>query len=186
MRIIAGKFRSHQLIAPKGWKTRPTSDRLRETLFNVLAPRIEAAVFADLFAGTGAVGLEALSRGARQVYFAENAPPPLAALRENLEKLRAGTEAQVDPAGTLPLLRRLVKQGVELDIVFLDPPYSDQSAYETTLNFLAGQPILSADAIIVVEHARRSPSPTTIGPLQAYRTIDQGEAALTFFSPRPS
>ena len=72
MRIVAGKFRSQLLVAPKGWKTRPTSDRLRETLFNVLAPRIERAVFADLFAGTGAVGIEALSRGAERVYFAGN------------------------------------------------------------------------------------------------------------------
>src|SRR6185437_2740776 len=75
MRVIAGKFRSHLLISPKGVKTRPTSDRLRETLFNVLAPRIEGTIFGDLFAGTGAVGIEALSRGARQVYFAENAKP---------------------------------------------------------------------------------------------------------------
>lgn len=182
MRIIAGKFRSQQLVAPKGWKTRPTSDRLRETLFNVLTPRMEAAVFADLFSGTGAVGLEALSRGARQVYFAENGLPPLAALRENLEKFHIGPEAQVESGGVLPLLRRLLKQGVELDIVFLDPPYSDQTAYESTLNFLAVQPILRANAVVVAEHARRSRLPEAIEGLAAYRTIEQGEAALTFFS----
>jgi 16S rRNA (guanine966-N2)-methyltransferase len=182
MRIIAGKFGSQQLAAPKGWKTRPTSDRLRETLFNVLGPRIHGAVFADLFAGTGAVGMEALSRGARQVYFAENAPPPLTALRGNLEKLRVGPEAQVEPAGTLALLRRLGKQGVELDIVFLDPPYSDANAYTTTLEFLANTPILSADAIIMAEHARRSPLPEISKRLHPYRSIEQGEAALTFFS----
>ncbi len=181
MRIVAGKYRSQLLAAPQGWKTRPTSDRLRETLFNVLAPRIEGAVFADLFAGTGAVGLEASSRGARQVYFAENAAAPLAALRGNLERLRVGAEAQVEPAGTLSLLRRLVSQGVELDLVFLDPPYSDGKAYAETLGFLAGQAILAGDAMVVAEHSRRVPPGHTIGRLQVYRSIEQGEAALSFF-----
>jgi 16S rRNA (guanine966-N2)-methyltransferase len=184
MRIIAGKFRSRQLTAPKGWKTRPTSDRLRETLFNVLAPQIEGAVFADLFAGTGAIGIEALSRGARRVYFAENARPPLAALRGNLEKLNVQAEAEVDSAGTLPLLRRLLNQGIRLDIVFMDPPYSDRAAYQTTLEFLAEQPILSADGLVVAEHSRREGMPKAMGRLQASRTIEQGEAALTLFGCR--
>ncbi|MDQ2799539.1 MAG: 16S rRNA (guanine(966)-N(2))-methyltransferase RsmD [Armatimonadota bacterium] len=186
MRIIAGKFRSQPLPAPKGWKTRPTSDRLRETLFNVLAPRIHGAVFADLFAGTGAVGIEALSRGARQVYFAENAKPPLEALRGNLEKFRLGPEAQVESAGTLPLLRRLLKQGIRLDIVFLDPPYSDQEAYETTLQFLAEHSALSAEAVVVAEHARRATLFETIGSLKQTRIIEQGEASLSFFGSVPS
>jgi 16S rRNA (guanine966-N2)-methyltransferase len=181
MRIIAGKFRSRQLTAPKGWKTRPTSDRLRETLFNVLAPQIEGAVFADLFAGTGAIGIEALSRGARRVYFAENARPPLAALRGNLEKLNVQAEAEVESAGTLPLLRRLLNQGIRLDIVFMDPPYSDRAAYQTTLEFLAEQPILSADGLVVAEHSRREGMPNPMGRLQTSRTIEQGEAALTLF-----
>jgi 16S rRNA (guanine966-N2)-methyltransferase len=186
MRIIAGKFRSQQLIAPKGWKTRPTSDRLRETLFNVLAPRIEGAVFADLFAGTGAVGIEALSRGARQVYFAENARPPLTALRANLEKLAIRESAVVEPGGTLPLLRHLMKQGIRLDIVFMDPPYSNQLAYEAVLRFLAEQPVLSAEAIVVAEHSRRAPLPEASGCLQFSKVIEQGEAALTFFRCNPS
>ncbi len=185
MRIIAGKFRSQQLVAPKGWKTRPTSDRLRETLFNVLAPRIQGAVFADLFAGTGAVGMEALSRGARQVYFAENAKPALLALRVNLEKFGIGAEengdAQVESGGTLALLGRLLKQGTQLDIVFLDPPYSDAAAYKTTLQFLAMQPILSPGAIVMAEHSRRVPLDGVVGFLKAYRKIEQGEAAVTFF-----
>ena len=181
MRIISGKFRSQTLAAPKGWKTRPTSDRLRETLFNVLAPKIQGAVFADLFAGTGAVGIEALSRGAKQVYFAENAGKPLAALRANLEKLRIGSEAQVEPAGTLLLLRSLLAQEVHLDIVFLDPPYGDRLAYDEVLHFLAEYPILSAGGLVVAEHSRRSPVVEPSGRLRPYRQITQGEAALTFF-----
>lgn len=181
MRVIAGKFRSQPLFSPKGRTTRPTSDRLRETLFNVIASRIPDAVFADLFAGTGAVGIEALSRGARQVYFAENSKVPLETLRHNLSRLQIREEAQVESAGTIPLLRRLVKDDVRLDLVFLDPPYDDQPGYETALRFLAEHPILHADAIVVAEHSRRFPLPEIHGNLQPYRLIEQGEAALTFF-----
>ena len=180
MRIIAGKFRSQPLLAPKGRDTRPTSDRLRATLFNVLAPRIAGAIFADLFAGTGAVGMEALSRGARQVYFAENGKESLATLRENLKKFGIGAEANVEPAGTLVLLQRLLKQGIRLDIVFLDPPYKHGQAYRETLQFLTENPSLSLQALVVAEHARRSPL-AAFGNLQPFRIIPQGEASLTFF-----
>jgi 16S rRNA (guanine(966)-N(2))-methyltransferase RsmD len=122
MRVIAGKFRSQPIVSPKGRDTRPTSDRLRETLFNVIAPHIQDAIFADLFAGTGAVGIEAISRGARQVYFAENAKVPLATLRQNLDRLVIRDQAIVEPAGVMPLLRRLLRQKINLDLIFLDPP----------------------------------------------------------------
>ena len=182
MRIIAGKFRSQPLMAPKGWDTRPTSDRLRETLFNVLAPRIQGAVFADLFAGTGAVGIEALSRGASHVYFAENAKPPLNALLGNLDRFALHAEATVEQAGTLPLLRRLVRQNILLDLVFLDPPYSDDFAYRNTLEFLGRQPILVTNAIVIAEHSRRLPLLKAFGHLSQYRVTTHGEASLTFFT----
>ena len=181
MRVIAGKYRSQPLASPKGRDTRPTSDRLRETLFNVIAPHIQGAVFADLFAGTGAVGIEAISRGARQVYFAENAKSPLRVLQRNLDRLQVSDQAIVEPAGTMPLLRRLLRQQISLDLVFLDPPYKDPSAYDTTLSFLAEQPILRANAVVVAEHSRRDSPPNLNIQLQPYRRIEQGEAALTFF-----
>ncbi|MHB1674347.1 MAG: 16S rRNA (guanine(966)-N(2))-methyltransferase RsmD [Acidobacteriaceae bacterium] len=181
MRVIAGKFRSQPLDSPKGRGTRPTSDRLRETLFNVIAPHIQDAVFADLFAGTGAVGIEALSRGARQVYFAENAKVPLEILHSNLDRLHIREQATVDPAGTMPLLRKLLRQKINLDLIFLDPPYQDQLAYRTVLGFLAEHPILPAGALVIVEHSRRFCLPEASANLQPYRVIEQGEAALTFF-----
>jgi len=181
MRVIAGKYRSQPLASPKGRDTRPTSDRLRETLFNIIAPRIQGAVFADLFAGTGAVGIEAISRGARQAYFAENAKIPLQTLRHNLDRLQIRDQAIVESAGAMPLLRRLVKEEIHLDLIFLDPPYKDQLAYETVLRFLAEQPILHVDAIVVVEHSRRYSLPNLNIQLQPYRRVEQGEAALTFF-----
>lgn len=181
MRVIAGKYRSQPLASPKGRDTRPTSDRLRETLFNIIAPQIQDAVFADLFAGTGAVGIEAISRGASQVYFAENAKIPLRTLRHNLDRLQIRDQAIVESAGAMPLLRRLLKEEIHLDLIFLDPPYKDQLAYETVLRFLAEQPILHVDATVVVEHSRRYGLPNLNIQLQPYRRIEQGEAALTFF-----
>ena len=181
MRVIAGKYRSQPLSTPKGRDTRPTSDRLRETLFNVIAPQIQGSVFADLFAGTGAVGIEAISRGARQVYFAENAKIPLQTLRQNLDRLQIRDEAIVETAGVMPLLRRLLQQKIHLDLIFLDPPYKEQLAYVTALRFLAEQPIVHVNAIVVVEHARRFSLPNLNAHLQPYRRIEQGEAALTFF-----
>ena len=181
MRVIAGKYRSQPLVSPKGRETRPTSDRLRETLFNVIAPKIQDAVFAYLFSGTGAVGIEAISRGARRVYFAENAKVPLESLRHNLDRLQIRDQAIVEPAGVIPLLRRLLQQKISLDLIFVDPPYKDQLAYETVLRFLAEHSILHPDAIVVVEHSQRSCLPQLDIQLQPYRRIEQGEAALTFF-----
>lgn len=180
MRVIAGRYRSRLLVSPRGMKTRPTSDRMRETLFNVLAPKMDGAVVADLFAGTGAIGIEALSRGARQVYFAENARPALTALRANLGALGIGAEAVVEAAGSFPLLRRLVASGVRLDVAYLDPPYRDTEAYEQVLGFLAAQPVLQPDAVVVAEHTRRMELPKVPG-LEAYREITHGEASICFF-----
>ena len=106
MRVIAGTYRSRSLLAPRGAATRPTSDRLRETLFNILAPRVEGCRFADLYAGTGAVGIEALSRGAAHVWFAERAAPALAAIRANLKALQITQGLALEERGAGALLER--------------------------------------------------------------------------------
>lgn len=181
VRIIAGKFRSRPLIVPKGRDVRPTSDRLRETLFNVLAPRIAGCVFVDLFAGTGAVGIEALSRGASRAFFAEISKTALQSLHSNLNQFQLSAEAQVEQSGALPLLHRLANKGVTLDIVFLDPPYNQTDNYEQTLHFLANYPALAPNAVIVAEHARRVPLAAEFGHLTRYRVLEQGDASLSFF-----
>ncbi len=131
MRVIAGVYRSRALRAPDGLATRPTSDRLRETLFNVLSPRIEGAAFLDLYAGSGAVGIEALSRGSARVVFVEKAQAALAVLRANLEKLgiKAGVEVR---QGSVSAFLCGAKCG-GFDIVFLDPPYDAAAEYGNTL-----------------------------------------------------
>jgi 16S rRNA (guanine(966)-N(2))-methyltransferase RsmD len=181
MRVIAGTYRSRPLAAPRGLATRPTSDRLRETLFNVLATRVTGARFADLYAGSGAVGIEAISRGATDVLFAENNPGALAAIRGNLRTLKIGGGFQIEGGGTAGLLKWLTGKP-PLDIVFLDPPYDNAEEYQRTLNTLGAGGLLHADSLVIAEHTRKHPLVDRYGSLERTRTLLQGDAALSFFS----
>jgi 16S rRNA (guanine966-N2)-methyltransferase len=180
MRVIGGTYRSRRLIAPRGLATRPTSDRLRETLFNVLAARVEGAVFVDLYAGSGAVGIEALSRGARMVYFFDQAPPAVAAIRANLAALQISSGFQILPGSVSAALRRLPERS---DIVFMDPPYASLGEYGRTLPALGerAEELLTVDGIVVAEHNRKLPLAESYGPLQRYRVLEQGDAGLSFY-----
>jgi len=186
MRIIAGRYRSRSLEAPAGVATRPTSDRLRETLFNVLAPRMEGARFLDLYAGSGAVGLEALSRGAAQVTFVERAPAALSVLRANIEKLGL-TEGFRIQAGSVKGF--LHKPGAEqFDLIFLDPPYDADEEYAGTLGLLGGTAgtWLAPDALVIAEHrssrGRKESVQEKYGRLTRTRLKEQGDAALSFYA----
>jgi 16S rRNA (guanine(966)-N(2))-methyltransferase RsmD len=184
MRVIAGTFRSRLLVSPRGTATRPTSDRLRETLFNILAPRIEGAHFADLYAGTGAVGIEAISRGAAHVWFAENAPAALAAIQANLSALKISRGYTLEGRGTGALLQRLAKLERPLDIVFLDPPYEAEAEYEGTLSFFGsarGRLLLAPDALVLAEHSSKSALAARFGGLEQTRNLRQGDAAVSFY-----
>ncbi len=185
MRVIAGIYRSRLLAAPRGMETRPTGDRLRETLFNVLAPVIRGAAAADLYAGSGAVGIEALSRGAARVTFVESAPPAIAALRANLKALGIGAEATVETRATNLSLRSLARRAPQWNLVFLDPPYEAQQEYARTLTLLGetAAGLLAPGAIVIAEHRRRASAPLDeeYGALSRYRVLEQGDAALSFF-----
>ncbi|MEO8737520.1 MAG: 16S rRNA (guanine(966)-N(2))-methyltransferase RsmD [Edaphobacter sp.] len=184
MRVIAGTYRSRQLIAPRGLETRPTSDRLRETLFNILSSRLDGCRFVDLYSGTGAVGIEALSRGAAQVWFAENADPALASLRGNLSALKISHGFTLEPRGVGAVLQRLGKLAQKIDIVYLDPPYEAEAEYAGTLNFLGsirGREILAPDALVIAEHSSKAKLATRYGALEHTRLLKQGDAALSFF-----
>jgi 16S rRNA (guanine966-N2)-methyltransferase len=195
MRVIAGTYRSRQLAAPRGLQTRPTSDRLRETLFNILSPRLEGCRFVDLYAGTGAVGIEAISRGAAHVWFAENADAALASLRANLAALKIAHCFTVEPRGVGAMLQRLGKLSQKIDLVYLDPPYEAEAEYAGTLNFLGsarGREILAPDALVIAEHSSKAKLAGRYGALEHTRLLKQGDAALSFFgfpaveqSPRP-
>jgi 16S rRNA (guanine(966)-N(2))-methyltransferase RsmD len=189
MRVIAGTYRSRQLVAPKGTGTRPTSDRLRETLFDILAPRMDGCRFADLYAGSGAVGIEAISRGAAHVWFAEKAPPALAAIRANLKALRIAQGFAIEERGTGALLERLVnaaEKGADaLDLVYLDPPWEADAEYAKTLHLLGsarGQAALAPGALVVAEHSSKTPLAAAYGELVQTRTRKQGDATLSFYA----
>jgi 16S rRNA (guanine966-N2)-methyltransferase len=186
MRVIAGTYRSRQLAAPRGLQTRPTSDRLRETIFNILAPRIVGCRFVDLYAGTGAVGIEAISRGAEHVWFAENAEPALASLRQNLAALKISRGFTLEDRGVGAMLQRLGKLAQPVDVVYLDPPYEAEDEYSGTLNFFGsvrGRAILSANALVIAEHSSKARLAERYGVLQHTRLLKQGDAALSFFVP---
>ncbi|MGD0443733.1 MAG: 16S rRNA (guanine(966)-N(2))-methyltransferase RsmD [Edaphobacter sp.] len=185
MRVIAGTYRSRPLSAPRGDKTRPTSDRLRETVFNILAPRIADSRFVDLYAGTGAVGIEALSRGASHVWFAENAAPALASLRKNLATLKIERGFTLEERGVGAMLQQLGKLQQPIDIVYLDPPYEAEEEYSGTLNFFGsvrGRAILAPDALVIAEHNSKTKLATRYGAFEHTRLVKQGDAALSFFS----
>lgn len=205
MRVIAGMYRSRVLAAPKGLATRPTSDRLRETLFNVLAPRMEGAAFLDLFAGSGAVGIEALSRGAARVTFVERAPAAAGVLRQNLERLGIKDRVCVQAGSVGPFLRRAGESG-RYNVVFLDPPYEAAEEYDAVLGMLGGvsaprsvksgdlerpagsdrrpalvHPLLAAGAVVVAEHRRKDRLEERYGALKRTRLLEQGDAGLSFY-----
>jgi 16S rRNA (guanine(966)-N(2))-methyltransferase RsmD len=184
MRIIAGSYRSRALAAPPGLATRPTSDRLRETLFNVLAPRIQDAVFLDLYAGSGAVGIEALSRGAARVEFVERAPAALAVLSANLAKLgvTAGFRVHNRSVGAF-LQRPRLEDGAGFDLVFLDPPYDADREYAVTMGLLGGDSasVLARGAVVIAEHRRKEKLEERYGTIERTRLLEQGDAALSFY-----
>jgi 16S rRNA (guanine(966)-N(2))-methyltransferase RsmD len=187
MRIIAGSLRSRSLEAPPGLATRPTSDRLRETIFNVLAPRIEGAAFLDLYAGSGAVGMEALSRGAAQVAFVERAPAALKVLRGNLEKLGITVGFRIHAAAVGTWMRRASSadpKPEQYEVLFLDPPYDAAEEYAATLGLLGGAAagLLADGAMVIAEHRRKDVLEDCYGALERTRILKQGDAALSFYA----
>ena len=181
MRVIAGKYRSRKLQAPAGMAIRPTSDRLREALFNVLASQIDGSVFVDLYAGTGAVGIEALSRGARQVYFAESDKKAARSIIENLSGLKIEEGFEVLEREAAQAIRLLDSQDVAADICFLDPPYGFHGAYEQVLGLLSQSQLITRKSVVIAEHDKHFDPGAKFGALERYRELKQGDAVLSFY-----
>ena len=185
MRVIAGKYRSRPLRALRGMDVRPTSDKLRETLFNVLTAgnpaALEGSVWLDLFAGTGAVGIEALSRGAKEVYFVEHAAPAADAIRGNLESLGVSSGFKILQEELPRAFWRMERQRVAADVVFIDPPYRMQDAYMKTLRALADSSLVWAMSVVIAEHEKKFDPGEEFGSLRRFRHLAQGSAALSFY-----
>ena len=174
MRVIGGEFRSRALKSVAGLDVRPTPDRLREALFNVLAPRIEGVVFADVYAGTGAVGIEALSRGAARAIFVEQSREAAAVIRENLRALGLEARAILRHSRASAALPQ-----IDSDIVFVDPPYDQQQEYERAMAWLAEKP----PALAIVQHSVRLQLKERYGAIERKRVMKQGDNALSFYEP---
>jgi 16S rRNA (guanine966-N2)-methyltransferase len=185
MRVIAGTYRSRILKSLKGLALRPTSDYLRETLFNVLGPAVAGSRFIDVFAGTGAVGIEALSRGAVEVVFIENHAPAAALIHRNLESLDVRTGALVLPLDAMKGLEKLAARrkpaDPPFDFVFLDPPYAAAKDYDRVLRFLGATTFMSPHSLVIAEGSRKFSLPEQVGQLHRTRVLAQGDAALTFY-----
>jgi 16S rRNA (guanine966-N2)-methyltransferase len=185
VRIIAGKFRSRQLKSLKKLTLRPTSDRLRETLFDILGNLVVGSRFIDAFAGTGAVGIEALSRSAAEVIFIEKNPNAASLIKQNLEVLQIRTGARVLPIDALHGLELLAKeirpQDDHLQILFLDPPYANAAEYDRALSIAGSSPLLASGSLVIAEHRRAFGLPEAVEHLQCVRVLRQGDAALTFY-----
>jgi 16S rRNA (guanine966-N2)-methyltransferase len=184
LRIIAGKYRGRNLKSPPSLQVRPTSDRLRETLFNVIAPRIEGARFLDLCAGSGAVGIEALSRGATHVTFVDKLRKMCALVEANLDLCSIPEEqtevVQAEAADYLS--RSLKRKAAPFDIVFFDPPYV--ADYLPVIELLGQntEELLTEDGMLVVEHHHKNSLPEEVGSIIRSRILKQGDSALSFFS----
>ncbi len=180
MRIIAGRYRGHPLTAPSGLTARPTTDRVREALFSILGPSVEDAAVLDLFAGSGALGLEALSRGAARAVFVESSPRSLVALRKNIQRLDADA-VRIAKGRVEDTLGRLAKDGETFDLIFMDPPYA-KGLVEAVVTRLADGALLRPGARIVAEHETGATTPEAPGGgLVRDDSRRYGDTTLTFY-----
>lgn len=177
MRIIAGKWRGRRLEAPAGRDVRPTADRVREALFSALGDGVVGARVLDLFAGSGALGLEALSRGADSAVFVERAGPAVAVLERNLAALGVGSPGRIVRREALAALDQLAADGERFDLVFLDPPYA-ADLLERAIGRLAASELIAPGGSIVAEHHRER-EPTAAPDLRRRWTKRYGDTALT-------
>ena len=180
MRVISGRYRGRQLKGPAGLEMRPTGDRLKESLFSILEPYIRDAVLLDAFSGTGSVGIEALSRGARQVVFIEATAMGCRLIRKNLELCEVAGGARIIQEDVFGALRALGRKGFQADIVFFDPPY-DFEPYKDLLDIVFSRSLLTASSRVIIEHRRTSVLPEDGRGYRRVRLVRQGDQCLSFY-----
>ena len=181
MRIIAGTHRGHRLETLKGAKLRPTSEQMRETLFDVLGPSIQGSKFVDAYAGSGAIGLEALSRGADEVVFIEHHRGANKIIHKNLEALNIQTGFRLMTCKVLTAFEKLSDEGAGFDFVFLDPPYDAISEYHHSLRQLGRSSLIQLNSLVIAEHSRHYILEDRYAQLARIRTIRHGDVQLTFY-----
>lgn len=176
MRVTGGIGRGRRLKVPAGSRVRPTSDKVKQALFNILGDRATDSVFLDLYAGAGGIGIEALSRGAARVTFVDASRDSLNVVKQNIEQMGFGDRAEVILSKAEAFLS---KPSGPFDVLFLDPPYAE--AIQPLLEAIAGAGILKPDSIVIAEHFRKQPSPERAGELTLYREARYGDTVLAFY-----
>ena len=176
MRVSGGTGKGQRLKVPSGSRVRPTSDKVKQALFNILGDRVIDAAFLDLYAGAGGIGIEALSRGAKRVVFVDSSRDSLAVIRRNIEQLGFGDRANVVQATAEAFLK---KKSELYDIVFLDPPYAEEM--QPLLELIGASGLIKQGTIVVAEHFKKQPSPQQAGSLSHYRDARYGDTVLAFY-----
>ena len=180
MRIIGGQAKRRQLLSPKGLAIRPTSDKVREALFDILGEKITGANFLDLYAGTGSVAIEALSRGAASATLVEQSNPARQLIRANLARCDLARQAKLISSSVTKALPKLAASKARFDIIFIDPPYAGELIQET-LSGLCKYDILQPHTIVIVEHSCQRKPPPQVGRLKLYREAKYGQTGLSFY-----
>jgi len=178
VRVISGKFGSRRLRGTPPAGIRPTSDKLKETIFNILGPSIQDSTFLDGCAGMGGIGIEAMSRGAAFVYFVEQSRKACQIIRENLKSLEVEEGFKIFE---MDLIKALSTIDMPLDIAFVDPPYERDDLYDACLKRFGSVPLLAPDGLLIIEHSKRKELPNASGTLRRIRSLVQGDAGLAFY-----
>ncbi len=181
MRVISGLYKGRKLRGPRGLDLRPTGDRLKETVFNILGPGLQDSVFVDAFSGTGSIGIEALSRGARRVIFIESGKEGISLIRQNLDLCGITAGFRVVSQDIFPALRSLGREGFSADTVYLDPPYGWRP-YKDLIDTLVAVSIVGPSSSVILEHHRKSDVPEAGPGYQLTRRVRQGDNCLSFYA----
>ncbi|MCJ7785468.1 MAG: 16S rRNA (guanine(966)-N(2))-methyltransferase RsmD [Desulfobacterales bacterium] len=183
MRIISGTSKGRKLVTLKSQSLRPTSDRVKESIFNILREEIEGGMVLDLFAGTGNLGIEALSRGAKKVIFVEKGRHALGLIQRNLAQFGLEEQSEILPTDANRAIGILKQRGKTFDLIFMDPPY-EKGLIEETLIKLSSHQIYHGDSILVIEHHRRELLPPIINRWNLIRQRQMGDTVISFLTPR--
>lgn len=181
MRVISGQAKGKRLKAPSGMGTRPITDMIKEALFNVWGTKVQGSVLLDLFAGSGSVGIEALSRGAIRVVFVDNSGEAIKVIKENLQNCGFDKDTQVYRSDVLKALELLKRHGERFDLIYIDPPFTNDKIFDSVMVVLDTVDILKTDGIVVIRTPRKKTMPPTFNRLSVYQNRTYGESTLYYY-----